>query len=109
MGTWRRRAPSSSPSLALHYWQGSEEIRVYGPQLENSKPTDEKHWECNQNLKMTDVDANGIRLEAGRWYFTERACNAGDANESLVPGCVGRLVAGSPITPAAAAPEGEAH
>lgn len=109
MGTWRRRAPSSAPSLALHYWQGSEEIRVYGPQLENSKPTDEKHWECNQNLKMTDVDGNGISLEAGRWYFTERACNAGDATESLVPGCVGRLVAGSPLTPAVAAPESEAR
>lgn len=105
MGTWRRRAPSSVPPLALHYWQGSEEIRVYGPQVESSKPTDEKPWECNQNLKMTGVDAGGITLEAGRWYFTEDACNAGNANESLVPGCVGRLVAGTPSAPEAAPSE----
>lgn len=105
MGTWRRRASSSSPPLSLHYWQGSEEIRVYGPQLQNSKPTDEKPWECNQNLKMTGVDASGITLEAGRWYFTESACNAANASEGLVPGCVGRLVAGNTSAPEAAPSE----
>lgn len=99
MGTWKRRTPSSAPPLALHYWQGSEEIRVYGPQTASSKPTDTSSWECNQNLKMTGVDARGISLEAGRWYFTEDACNASDAAEALVPGCVGRLVAGTPAAP----------
>jgi len=104
MGSWKRRAPSSAPPLALHYWQGSEEIRVFGPQTASSKPTDSTSWECNQNLKMTGVDARGISLEAGRWYFTEDACNAGDAAEALVPGCVGRLVAGTPPAPAPETP-----
>lgn len=104
MGTWKRRAPSAAPPLAFHYWQGSEEIRVYGPQTESSKPTDEKAWECNQNLKMTGVDAHGVTLEAGRWYFTETACNAGNVTDSVVPGCVGRLAAGGPTTPEASAP-----
>lgn len=105
MGTWRRRAPSSAPPLALHYWQGSEEIRLYGPQIGGSKPTDQRAWECNQNLTMTGVDAQGITLEGGRWYFTESACNSGDPGESLPAGCVGRLVAGtsSPVETAPAA------
>src|SRR6187399_3294523 len=98
MGTWKRQPSNSAPPLALHYWQGSEEIRVYGPQTQGSKPTDERSWECNQNLKMTGVDAQGITLEQGRWYFSEASCNAGSASEALVPGCVGRLVSGAPVT-----------
>jgi len=108
MGTWKRRAPISAPPLALHYWQGSEEIRVYGPQTASSKPTDTATWECNQNLKMTGVDARGISLEAGRWYFNEQACNAGDATEALIPGCVGRLVAGTPAAPEAPSSDAKA-
>jgi hypothetical protein len=98
MGNWKRRHPSSAPPLALHYWQGSEEIRVYGPQTQGSRATDERSWACNQNLKMTGVDAHGITLEKGRWYFSEATCNAGNASEALVPGCVGQLLAGAPLT-----------
>src|SRR5690606_19041393 len=49
MGTWRRRATSDRvQELTLHYWQGAEEIRMYGPGHEQSKPTDEHSWPCEQ-------------------------------------------------------------
>jgi hypothetical protein len=31
MGTWRRQAEPGEEPLAVHYWQGAEEIRLYGP------------------------------------------------------------------------------
>ena len=94
MGTWSRvpAAPNSSASalpLAFHYWQGAEEIRVYGPVPEPAtKPTDQRTWDCQQEFKMVGVDAESIRLEHGRWYFAEAACRAAPAAAALFPGCV---------------------
>ena len=96
MGTWRRRtATGQAQELALHYWQGAEEIRMFGPELGRSKPTDERTWACDQTLRMVGVDETSIELEAGRWFFTESACRQAPAAGALLPGCVGRLVAGN--------------
>lgn len=95
MGTWRRRATSDRvQELTLHYWQGAEEIRMYGPGHEQSKPTDEHSWPCEQTLRMVSVDESSISLESGRWFFSESACLKAPAAGALVPGCIGRLVAG---------------
>lgn len=96
MGTWQRSETTEKAPLALHYWQGAEEIRLYGPQVGDSKPTDKGPWQCDQNLRMTGVDAQGITLEQGRWYFEETDCSNAPPTLGLLPGCVGGLVAGDP-------------
>lgn len=94
MGTWQRAESHATTPLALHYWQGAEEIRLYGPQVGGSKPTDKGPWQCDQTLRMTGVDAKGITIEQGRWYFEEADCTRAPPSQGLLPGCVGRLVSG---------------
>ncbi len=103
MGTLERVAGSDASSLSVHYWQGAEEIRLFGPVLEaSSKPTDPKQWACDQNAKLESVDAHSVGFEAGRWYFDEASCQKAPASELPLPGCFSGL--GSAPPPPAAAP-----
>lgn len=74
MGTWKRTGTRSK--LAFHYWQATEEIRVFGPvdPSEPSKPTDSRKWVCDETFHLTGVDASSIQTDAGRWFFSEAAC-----------------------------------
>ena len=102
MGTWRRLAESGAEPLAVHYWQGAEEIRLYGPALaDGSKPTDDHTWACSQEFKMKGVDATSIELEQGRWFFEPSACERAGEQEAEFPGCIAAL-AGPPAQPVAA-------
>src|SRR5690606_14731597 len=92
MGTWKR---AGSEPLALHYWQGAEQLRLFGPAETKSKPTDKRSWACDQNLDMVGIDDSSIALEQGRWYFSEAACERAAAEQAALPGCVGRLAAGT--------------
>jgi hypothetical protein len=95
MGTWRRRGEHGQLPLAVHYWQGAEEIRVYGPLPDdNSKPTDERNWSCDQEFHMRGVDAQSIELETGRWYFEPEACEKASNDQASFPGCVMALAGG---------------
>lgn len=96
MGTWRRTDAPSEP-LAVHYWQGAEEIRLFGPVTDPaSKPTDERTWFCDQDFRMRGIDAQSIQLESGRWYFDQNACEAARDDEAAFPGCVAALAGGPP-------------
>jgi len=95
MGTWRRRVEHGQLPLAVHYWQGAEEIRVYGPlPNDTSKPTDERTWSCDQEFRMRGVDAQSIQLETGRWYFEPEACEKASNDQATFPGCVMALAGG---------------
>jgi hypothetical protein len=101
MGTLERVAGSDASSLSVHYWQGAEEIRLFGPVLEaSSKPTDSKPWACDQNAKLESVDAHSVGFETGRWYFDEASCQKAPAPELPLPGCFSSLS----TEPAAPAP-----
>jgi hypothetical protein len=79
----------------VHYWQGAEEIRVYGPlPNETSKPTDERNWSCDQEFHMRGVDAQSIQLDSGRWYFEPEACEKASNDQASFPGCVMALAGG---------------
>lgn len=100
MGTWRRQAEHGQLPLAVHYWQGAEEIRLYGPVPDGtSQPTDERSWSCDQDFRMRGVDAQSIVLEAGRWFFDAEACEQASPEQAAFPGCVTAL-AGGPSDPA---------
>jgi len=99
MGTWRRRGEHGQLPLALHYWQGAEEIRLYGPLPDDtSKPTDERNWSCDQDFRMRAVNAQAIELETGRWFFDADACEKASDEQATFPGCVTAL-AGGPADP----------
>jgi hypothetical protein len=102
MGSWRRTGNGSLPELAIHYWQGAEEIRLYGPVPDaSSKPTDERVWACNQDFRMRGIDAQSIELETGRWFFSETACQKSSEAEAAFPGCIAALAGGPPELPPA--------
>ncbi|HET9956847.1 MAG TPA: hypothetical protein VFQ61_20265 [Polyangiaceae bacterium] len=90
MGTAWRASPSGS-ALGFHYWQGAEEIRFYGPLQAGaaSSPTDTRDWACNQNVRLSSVDARSIGLEGGRWFFDEEECRKSPAEGNLFTGCAG--------------------
>jgi hypothetical protein len=94
MGTWKRSG--NGEELSFHYWQAAEEIRLFGPAETRpaSVPTDERKWACDENHRMLGIDARSIELEAGRWFFSERACNDAPAASSRLSGCVGDRAAG---------------
>ena len=84
MGTWRRQGQESGPPLALHYWQGAEEVRLFGPVQgpPASKPTDERVWACDQEFKLRGVDPSSLELETGRWFFERDACQRASADDA---------------------------
>lgn len=95
MGTWRRLDDDAEPPLAIHYWQGAEEIRLYGPlPSADSKPTDERTWACDQEFRMRGIDASSIELEHGRWFFDRDTCQAASEDEAAFPGCIAALAGG---------------
>jgi hypothetical protein len=99
MGTWRRRAEHGQLPLAVHYWQGAEEIRLYGPVPDTgSQPTDERSWSCDQDFRMRGVSADSIELERGRWFFEADACEKSSDDQAAFPGCVTALAGGPPDT-----------
>jgi hypothetical protein len=102
MGTWRRPGSDAGPPLAIHYWQGAEEIRLYGPPPSaDSKPTDDHVWACDQNFRMRGVGPSSIELEHGRWYFDRDACQKASDEEATFPGCIAALAGGPPELPPA--------
>jgi hypothetical protein len=102
MGSWRRVDDGAAQPLTLHYWQGAEEIRLYGPVSDaGSKPTDDRPWACAQDFRMRGIDAQSIQLENGRWFFTEAACQQATEDEAAFPGCVAALAGGPPEIPPA--------
>jgi hypothetical protein len=113
MGTWRRVSPASPP-LAIHYRQGAEELRLFGPATPESTPTSDGPWACNQDVKLDGMDAHTIQLEGGgAWFLDEASCLAAPSTAAM-PGCAGKLAAGLPLPApevapdAAAAPDPEA-
>lgn len=101
MGTWRRQLGDAGPPLAIHYWQGAEEIRLYGPlPSAESKPTDERVWACEQDFRMRGIDASSIELEHGRWFFDRETCQKAD-DKAAFPGCIAALAGGPPEMPPA--------
>ena len=102
MGTLERVSGPDASALSVHYWQGAEELRLFGPVLEaSSKPTDAKQWPCDQNVKLESVDAHSVGFETGRWYFDQAACQKSAASELPLPGCFSTLGA-EPAAPAPA-------
>jgi hypothetical protein len=102
MGTWRRQGSEAAPPLAIHYWQGAEEIRLYGPlPTSESRPTDDHVWACDQDFHMRGIDAESIELEHGRWYFDRDACQKSRDEDSTFPGCIAALAGGPPELPPA--------
>lgn len=101
MGTWRRKGPERP--LALHYWQGAEEIRLFGPvsESETSRPTDERAWACDEEFRLRGIDAESITLETGRWFFDQAACEQASEEEAAFPGCIAALAGGPPEVPPA--------
>jgi hypothetical protein len=91
MGTWRRRdsVSGSGEPLAFHYWQGAEQIRVYGPVMNtNSKATDKTRWACETEYEMKSVDATSVTLSRGSWFFSRQSCQQAPAGSALVSSCV---------------------
>jgi hypothetical protein len=102
MGTWRRQGNDAAPPLAIHYWQGAEDIRLFGPlPSAESKPTDDRAWACDQDFSMRGIDASSIELEHGRWYFDREACQKASDEEAAFPGCIAALAGGPPELPPA--------
>jgi hypothetical protein len=102
MGNWRRQGADNAQPLVVHYWQGAEEIRLYGPVTDTaSKPTDERSWACNQEFRMRGIDADSIALEAGRWFFSESACQKASDDQAAFPGCIAALAGGPREVPPA--------
>jgi hypothetical protein len=95
MGTWRRA--SVRTPLAFHYWQATEEIRVFGPidPASPSKPTDSRSWACDETLHLTGVDASSIQIDGGRWFYSEAACQR-TRDEMRGSGCFGMRAAEGP-------------
>lgn len=91
MGTLREAAAQGHAARAFHFWQGAEEIRVFGPIPPGAatKPTDEREWPCDQNLKLTTVDAESLEFEHGRWFFNEASCKAAPPS-AAVEGCIAK-------------------
>jgi hypothetical protein len=89
MGTLRRAEPDASGAepAALHYWQAAEELDLFGPVEEKSKPTDERQWPCRTRYRMTGIDADSISLESGRWFFTQASCQRAPAEAVAPPTC----------------------
>jgi len=101
MGTWRRQGGDAGPPLAIHYRQGAEEIRLFGPlQSTDSKPTDDRVWACEQDFSMRGIDASSIELEHGRWFFDRDTCQRAN-DEASFPGCIAALAGGPPEMPPA--------
>lgn len=90
MGTLHRVADEQQKMpRAFHYWQGAEEIRVFGPLTSStSKPTDEHEWACDENLRLTAVDAQSVEFERGRWFFSEASCRAATGEGTVFGGCL---------------------
>lgn len=95
MGTLREATAQGHTARAFHFWQGAEEIRVFGPIPPGvtSKPTDEREWPCEQNLKLTAVDAQSLEFEHGRWFFSDAGCKAAAPSE-VVEGCLAKHAGG---------------
>jgi hypothetical protein len=92
MGTFRRVSGPNPAPLAVHYWQATEELRLFGPVSgDASKPTDQRSWPCDQTTKLTAVDARSIELEAGRWFSDEASCQRAPAEPPRAPGCFSTL------------------
>jgi hypothetical protein len=89
MGTLRRTQPAGG-ELSFHYWQGAEEIRLYGPLAPgtSSNPTDHRQWECDTNQRLTGVDARSLAFERGRWFYDEATCRSAPASDAF-GGCAG--------------------
>lgn len=89
MGTWRRAAAPGHSPLAYHYWQAAEELRVFGPVDPGaaSKPTDEREWPCEETHRLVDIDEDSLRVEKGRWFFSEAACRAAPQDAAPAPLC----------------------
>lgn len=101
MGTWRRQGGAAGPPLAIHYRQGAEDIRLYGPlPSAESKPTDERVWACEQEFHMRGIDPSSIELEHGRWFFDRDTCQKASDDASF-PGCIAALAGGPPEMPPA--------
>lgn len=97
MGTLERVSGPDASALSVHYWQGAEELRLFGPVLEaSSKPTDSKQWACDQNAKLESVDARSVGFETGRWYFDQASCQKAPASEPPLPGCFSTMGAEPP-------------
>jgi len=102
MGTLRRVSGPDPSALSVHYWQGAEELRLFGPAPDaSSKPTDSRQWTCDQNAKLESVDARSVGFETGRWYFDETACQKASPTEPPLPGCFSTLGADAANTPVA--------
>jgi hypothetical protein len=101
MGTWRRQGNERTP-LAVHYWQGAEEIRLFGPVPgEASKPTDDHVWPCDQEFALRGIEPESLTLATGRWYFERDACQKASDDEGSFPGCIAALAGGPPELPPA--------
>lgn len=94
MGTLRDVTSRGSVMRAFHFWQGAEELRVFGPLQPGaaSKPTDEREWPCDQNLKLTAVSGESLDFERGRWFFSEAACKTAPASAAM-EGCLAKPLA----------------
>jgi hypothetical protein len=92
MGTWRRVPAPGAPPLAFHYWQAAEEIKLFGPVPDGaeSKPTDERDWQCKQNYRLTAVDERSIQTDTGHWFLDEASCRAAPEEPSAAT-CVSTL------------------
>jgi hypothetical protein len=101
MGTWRRQGSNDCPPLAIHYWQGAEEVRLFGPlPTKDSKPTDDHPWACDQDFKLRGIDAQSIELEKGRWFFERDSCEKA-SDDAAFTGCMSALAGGPPEMPPA--------
>ena len=89
MGTLRRAGadPSGVTPSALHYWQAAEELDLFGPVEDKSKPTDQRDWPCRTRYRMTGIDGESIALESGRWFFSETSCQKAPAEAIAPPSC----------------------
>jgi hypothetical protein len=105
MGTLRREPPDPGGSgpAALHYWQAAEELDLFGPVEEASKPTDERQWPCRTRYRMTGIDAESIALETGRWFFTQSSCQKAPPEAIAPPSCSAPTTA-TPVGSASPAP-----
>ncbi len=89
MGTLRLLRGGQPTQVSFHYWQGAEELRLFGPAsvAPASLPTDTRSWACDESARLTGVDSNSLQFEKGRWFFDEATCRAAPA-EAAIAGCV---------------------